>query len=96
MTGSKPGAFAVNVDTRYAKSFEDDLISILVNDAIPTCWLLRKVLEEETSYNSAVKRLKGTRIGGPVYYIISGINPYEGIVIERDVSSVHAFYELSE
>lgn len=72
------------------------MISILVNDAIPTCWLLRKVLEEETSYNSAIKRLKGTRIGGPVYYIVSGINPYEGMVIERDVSAVHAYYELSE
>jgi len=71
------------------------LISVLVDDAIPTCWLLRKVLEEEPSYNAAIKRLKGTRIGGPVYYIVSGINPYEGMVIERDVNAVHAYYELS-
>lgn len=96
LTGSKPGAFAINVDTRYAKEFIDDLVSVIKNDAIPTCWLLRKVLEEETSYNSAIKRLKGTRIGGPVYYIVSGINPYEGMVIERDVDAVHAFYELNE
>lgn len=81
LTGSRPGSFAVNVDTRYAKSFEDDLISVLIDDAIPTCWLLRKVLEEEQSYSQAVRRLKATRIGGPVYYIISGINPYEGTVI---------------
>jgi hypothetical protein len=71
----------VNVDTRYAKNFEGDLISVLIDDAIPTCWLLRKVLEEEQSYNSAVKRLKATRIGGPVYYIVSGIDAYEGTVI---------------
>lgn len=45
LTGIKPGAFAVNVDTRYAKNFGNDLISVLVEDAIPTCWLLRKVLE---------------------------------------------------
>ncbi len=76
ITGSKQGAFAVNVDTRYTKDFQIDLISVLVNDAIPVCWLLRKTLEEENSYNAAVKRLKSTRIGGPVYYIISGINPY--------------------
>ena len=68
---------------------------MLIDDAIPTCWLLRKVLEEEQSYNSAIKRLKMTRIGGPVYYIISGINPYEGMVIERDVNAVNAYYELS-
>lgn len=36
-----------------------------------------------------------TRIGGPVYYIVSGIKPYEGMVIERDVDAVHAYYELS-
>jgi hypothetical protein len=95
LTGSKPGAFAVNVDTRYAKNFEADLISVLVDDAIPTCWLLFKVLIEEESYQSAIKRLRSTRIGGPVYYIISGVNPYEGMVMERDVNSMHAYYELS-
>jgi hypothetical protein len=76
LTGIKPGAFAVNVDTRYAKNFGNDLISVLVEDAIPTCWLLRKVLEEEVTYKGAIKRLKTERIGGPVYYIISGINSY--------------------
>ena len=81
ITGSRPGAFGVNVDTRYAKNFEGDLISVLIDDAIPTCWLLRKVLEEEVSYDRAIKRLATTRIGGPVYYIISGINAYEGMVM---------------
>jgi hypothetical protein len=36
--------------------------------------------------------LKSTRIAGPVYYIVSGTKPYEGIVIERGVNSVHASY----
>lgn len=58
LTGSKPGSFAVNVDTRYTRHFEQDLISVLIDDAVPTCWLLRKVLEEETTYANAVKRLK--------------------------------------
>jgi len=44
LTGIRHGAFAVNVDTRYAKSFEDDLISVLEKNGMPTCWLLRKVL----------------------------------------------------
>ena len=44
ITGSKQGSFAVNVDTRYTKNFEGDFISVLVNDAIPVCWLLRKTL----------------------------------------------------
>lgn len=58
LTAIKPNAFAINVDTRYAKNFGGDLISVLVDDAIPTCWLLRKVLEEEVTYKAAIKRLK--------------------------------------
>lgn len=58
LTGVRFGAFSINVDTRAAKSFEDDLISVIKNNAIPTCWLLRKVLEEETTYEAATKRLR--------------------------------------
>jgi acid ceramidase/N-acylethanolamine-hydrolysing acid amidase len=96
LTGVRYGAFAINVDTRKAKNFEDDLISVIKNNAIPTCWLLRKVLEEEVDYAAASKRLKSERVSAPVYYIVSGIKPNEGMVIEREVDSVHAFYELSD
>ena len=44
LTGIRHGAFAVNVDTRKAKHFYNDLISVLIDDAIPTVWLLRKTL----------------------------------------------------
>lgn len=46
LTGQRHGAFAVNVDTRTAKHFYQDLISVMEDNAMPTCWLLRKVLEE--------------------------------------------------
>jgi hypothetical protein len=96
LTGIHYGAFSANIDTRKAKNFSTDLISLMLDDSIPTAWLLRKVLEEETSYTGAIKRLKYTEISGPVYYIISGIGPDEGGVIERDTNKVHGFYELSE
>lgn len=75
LTGIRHGKFAVNVDTRKAKHFTDDLISTLVDDGIPTVWLLKKVLDEETSYSGALKRLKYERISAPVYYILSGVGP---------------------
>lgn len=96
LTGVRPGAFAINVDTRMAKNFEDDLISVIKNNAIPTCWLLRKVLEEETTYAGAANRLKSERIAAPVYYVLSGVKANEGMVIERDTNSINAFYELSD
>lgn len=96
LTGIRHGAFAINVDTRKAKHFTDDLISVLIDGGMPTCWLLRKTLEQETNYASALRRIKTERIGGPVYYVISGVGPNEGCVVERDTATVHAFYELSE
>lgn len=96
LTGVRFGAFSINVDTRQARSFEEDLISVIKNNAIPTCWLLRKVLEEETSYAAATKRLREERIAAPVYYIVGGVGRNEGMVIEREPDSVHAFYELSD
>lgn len=50
LTGERYGAFAVNVDTRKESNIFEDIISILEHNAMPTCWLLRKVLEEETNY----------------------------------------------
>ncbi len=44
LTGIRDGGFAINVDTRKAKDFFDDLISVMVEDGMPTCWLLRRVL----------------------------------------------------
>lgn len=96
LTGIRHGAFAINCDTRKAKHFSDDLISVLMNNAIPTLWLLRKVLAEETTYAAATARLRSERIGGPVYFVVSGVGPNEGMVIERETDSVHAYYELSE
>ena len=44
LTGVRPGAFSINVDTRGAKSLSEDLVSLIKNNAIPVCWLLRKIL----------------------------------------------------
>ncbi len=43
-----------------------------------------------------MKRLKSDRIGGPVYYVVSGTGPNDGCVIERDVNGINAYYELSD
>jgi hypothetical protein len=44
LTGIRFGAFAVNVDTRYGGQPLDMLARVLLNDALPDCWLLRRVL----------------------------------------------------
>jgi hypothetical protein len=46
LTGIRHGAFSINVDTRKAKHFYNDLISVMLDDGMPTVWLLRRVLTE--------------------------------------------------
>lgn len=73
LTANKPGAFSVEVNTRTEAHFQDDFINLLTKNAIPTCWLLRQVVDQESNYASAVQRLKTERIGGPVYFVVSGV-----------------------
>jgi acid ceramidase/N-acylethanolamine-hydrolysing acid amidase len=96
LTGTRHGAFSVNVDTRKTHDFSQDLISVLEKQAYPTVWLVRRVLEDQTTYTAAVQRLKTEVIGGPVYYVIAGTGANEASVIERDTNKTHAFYELSD
>lgn len=58
LTGIRHGSFAINVDTRKAKHFSEDLISIMLDNGMPTVWLLRRALAEEPTFDRALKRLK--------------------------------------
>lgn len=60
MTGSKPGIFAINEDTRKSNNFLDVLKSLFFENHIPSAYLIRKVLEEENTWEDAVKRLNTT------------------------------------
>jgi hypothetical protein len=54
LTGIKPGKFAINEDTRYARFDNatqfDILLNIFVRQYIPSAWLLRQVMFEENSW----------------------------------------------
>lgn len=45
LTAHKPGAFSIEVNTRHEAKFEDDFISVLVKNDIPTCWLVKKIAD---------------------------------------------------
>ena len=81
LTAHKQGAFSVEINTRYEANFDDDFISVLVKNRIPTCWLLKKVVEEETTYQGALQKLKTWPIAAPVYFVISGTKGNEGAII---------------
>lgn len=50
LTGIRHGAFAISEDTRKGDNFMDVLKSLFLQDGIPSPWLIRKVLEQESSF----------------------------------------------
>lgn len=90
-TGIRHGKFSINVNSRYEGNFKDLLGSILHGD-MPSSHLLQVVLEEEKDFKSAVKKLSNTRLDSPIYYIVGGVGPNEGVVIERHKEGVNAMY----
>lgn len=58
LTANKPGSFSVEVNTRTERHIYDDFVNVLMENAIPTCWLLKKVVEEESTFDGAVHRLR--------------------------------------
>jgi hypothetical protein len=57
---------------------------------------LRRVILYEPNFAGAKKALCETTTNAPIYYILSGINPNEGTVIEKKIEGVHAVYDLNE
>jgi len=52
LTGFKPNAFSITVDTRanLEENFMDVLANLIEKNYIPSVWLVRKVFEEETTW----------------------------------------------
>ncbi len=96
LTGIRHGNFAISVNARHTSNYSETLISVLKKNSIPALWLVRKILLEETTYEAATTRLRNTPISCTIYYIVSGVEKNQGMVIERDADHTHAYYELSE
>ena len=73
VTGIRHGDFAVSVNARHPKGFTGTLVSVLIENNIPTLWLLRKTFLECENYEQATKKLRETKISCPIYFIISGV-----------------------
>ena len=65
---------------------------MLFTRAVPSAWLIRKVMEEEDTFAGALKRLEKTHVDSPIYYIISGPGPNDGAVVEKKIRGYHAVY----
>jgi len=95
LTGMRSGAFSISAnerDTGYL--FENLLEALLVKGTYAACFLIRDTLEQETTFDAAVKRLAETPVAAPIYIIVGGVNPGEGAVITRDRSKAADIWKI--
>lgn len=103
LNGMAPGRFAATLNQapmrKHGLTHVGDWIKnrLLVKEsiALPPPHLLRKVFEEAGDYAAARKMLIETPVALPVIYIITGLNPGEGCVIERTEHDARVF-ELAD
>ncbi|MBA2726724.1 MAG: hypothetical protein H0U49_00930 [Parachlamydiaceae bacterium] len=96
-TAMKPNAYAVALNYRKTPgtgSFGWEIVHNISQFAFRDGWsasiLLRYTLEHEIDFSGAVSNLETTELIGPCYFILSGVKPDEGIVIERGRDSKHS------
>jgi hypothetical protein len=89
--GMARGRFAASLNQapmrRHRLTYAGDWIAnrrkMFRSTALPPAHLLRQVFEDAADYEEAKERLANTPIALPVIYILGGIRPGEGCVIER-------------
>jgi len=86
--GIKPGKFAISINEREKGSIFENLREYLYEDSIGAPYLVRKILENATTFDEAVQMASTVRIIAPAYYTISGVQPHEGVIITRSATEV--------
>ncbi|XP_065577192.1 acid ceramidase-like [Artemia franciscana] len=87
LTGMKPDAFSISLDERF--QLNGGYIGILEwifgkRDQKWAGFLLREIMEKVPNFETAVEKASNAPLLAPVYLIISGTKPGEGMVITRD------------
>ena len=97
LTGMKKGEYAITVNARKdaPESFIEACTNLLIKNYVPPDFLLRNIVQEAKTYNEALKMLNSTNIAASMYYTISGKENFEGAVLERNPTSIHAFYAIN-
>merc|ERR1712151_686360 len=57
---------------------------------------VRDALEHDGTFDDAVKRLNETKLMGPGYFAIAGVNPGEGAIMSRSAYGSFGFWTLAE
>ncbi|KAL5013936.1 hypothetical protein ScPMuIL_008206 [Solemya velum] len=89
VTAQKAYRFSVTIDQRGHRIhvgylWQNLLVALFDKQSSYVTFLVRQVMEGAGSYSDAVDILSHTVLHAPVYFIVAGSGPREGVVITRD------------
>jgi len=89
LSGMRPGAFSITIDTRFypdgiSELFYEVVAAILEKNATLVSFLSRTVLAQQPNFDAALWNLSNDELIADVYYIIAGTKNNEGAVISRN------------
>lgn len=86
LTGMKHGGFSITVDTRFDLNLDKGLFQWLSGDHSGhfLAFTTRTVMETIATYDDALTALNDTKMVGPSYIILGGVESGEGAVITRE------------
>ena len=94
LTGLRANGFSVSVNYRRTKAGGEDMVAGVLQNLKrglaghwPVSFLVREVMETETTFQRAVEALRMSELMAPVYHTIAGTRPGEGVVLARDRES---------
>jgi len=89
LSGMRPGAFSVTINTRFypdgiSELFYEVVAAILEKNASLVAFLARDVLQNQPNFDAALYNLSNEELIADVYYTMAGVKPTEGVVISRN------------
>jgi hypothetical protein len=84
LTGMRPGGYSLAINFRSLGESPWKNISKMITRGWPVGFLMRKVLEEDIDYETAVGSLSCSTLIAPTYISVCGVRPGEGVIITRN------------
>jgi N-acylethanolamine-hydrolysing acid amidase len=96
LTGHKKDAFTFTIDERDQGSWWINfLFAIVDKKATPIPFITRRVFENGSDFETAVKMFSSTDLIAPAYFILGGVKPFEGAVITRSQNTAIDIWRLN-
>jgi len=102
LSGMKPGAFSVSINTRYypkngLKNFFYEIIAAVMekNNSLVS-FLSREVMTNQNDFASAIENLSNDPLIADVYYTVGGVSANQGAVISRNRLNASDVWVLNE